>query len=116
MASMFGKVTNPLDQVGSGGYGDVGSGLPLFISNVLKVIFIGAGIFAFLNLIFAGFLYMNAGGDKQKIEKATMSINMSLLGLVVMVAAGVITGIISFLLFGSATAILKPTIVGPGSL
>ena len=111
----FGDIANPLSQVGSGGYGDVGSGLPSFFSNVLTIVFIGAGIFAFLNFIFAGFLYMQAGGNQEKIEKATMSINMSILGLVLMVAAGVLTGIISFLLFGDATAILKPKIIGPGT-
>lgn len=116
MASMFGKVTNPLTEINPEGYGELGSGLPLFISNALKIVFIGAGLFAFLNLVFAGFLYMGANGDKQKVEKATLSINMSLMGLLVMVAAGVLTGIISFLLFGSATAILKPNIVGPGTL
>lgn len=115
MASIFGEIGNPLDKVGTGGYKDVATGLPAFFSNVLKIVFIGAGIFAFLNIIFAGFLYMSANGDKQKIEKASLSINMSILGLLVMVAAGVLTGILSFLLFGSATAILKPKIIGPGS-
>ncbi|MFH2019428.1 MAG: hypothetical protein ABII80_02345 [bacterium] len=117
MASIFGEIGNPLKEINpTKGYGELKSGLPSFISNALKIVFIGAGLFAFLNLIFAGFLYMSANGDKQKIEKATMSINMSLMGLIVMVAAGVLTGIISFLLFGSATAILKPTIIGPGTL
>ena len=40
---------------------------------------------------------------------------MSLIGLVIMVGAAAITGIISYLLFGSATAILQPTITGPGN-
>ena len=64
----------------------------------------------------AGFSYISAGGDSKKIEAATYSINMSLLGLVVMVGAAAITGIVSYLLFGNATAILSPTITGPGSL
>lgn len=116
MATIFNDIKNPLTTINPvGGYGNVNSGLPSFISNILKIIFIGAGIFAFFNFIFAGFLYMSAAGDKQKIEKATLSINMSLLGLIVMVAAGIIIGIISFILFGSASAILHPTIIGPGT-
>lgn len=111
----FGDIENPLTQVGSAGYGDVGTGLPSFITNVVTVIFIAGGLFAFFNLIFAGFNYLSAGGDKTKLEKALSSINMSLVGLVVMVSAGIVTGIISFLLFGSATAILAPTIKGPGT-
>ena len=115
MASTFGTVTNPLAKVGSG-YSDVSTGLPNFISNTIKVLFIAGGIYAFFNFIFAGFTYMTANGDKQKLENAISSINMSLLGLVVMVAASIITGIISFLLYGDAGAILKPIITGPGSI
>jgi hypothetical protein len=98
------------------GYGDVGTGLPTFITNVITIIFAAAGLFAFFNLMIAGFSYISAGGDSKKIEAATASINMSLLGLVVMVGAAAITGIISYLLFGSATAILAPSIKGPGSI
>lgn len=96
-------------------YGDVGSGLPEFITNVITVIFAAAGLFAFFNFMIAGFSYITAGGDTKKIESATASINMSLIGLVVMVAAAALTGIVSYLLFGSATAILQPTITGPGN-
>lgn len=97
------------------GYGSVGTGLPSFITNVITVVFAAAGLFAFFNLMIAGFSYISAGGDEKKIMAATQSINMSLIGLVVMVGAAAITGIVSFLLFGSATAILSPTITGPGS-
>lgn len=97
-------------------YGDVGTGLPSFITNIVTIIFAGAGLFAFFNLMFAGFSYITAAGDEKKILAATASINMSLLGLVVMVAAAAITGVVSFLLFGSATAILAPVIKGPGNL
>jgi len=114
MAS-FGTIDNPLQAINKGGgYGSVGTGLPLFLSNLLKIIFAGAGLFAFFNLIIGGFNYMTANGDKQKIEKALYSINMSIVGLIIMVAAGVITGIVSYLLFGDASAILQPTILGPG--
>lgn len=112
MADLLGEpIANPVES-----YGDVGTGLPSFITNVVTVIFAAAGIFAFFNLVFAGFTYVTSGGDQKKIEQAQASINMSLLGLIIMVAAAALTGIISFLLFGSATAILAPNITGPGSL
>ncbi len=106
----FGSIKSPIT-----GYGSVQSGLPAFISNIVRVIFVAAGLFAFFNLIFAGFTYITAAGDKQKIEKALVSINMSLTGLVIIVAASIVTGIVSFILFGSPTAILAPNIVGPGT-
>lgn len=97
-------------------YGNVNTGLPAFISNVITIIFAAAGLFAFFNLMIAGFSYISAAGDEKKISAATNSINMSLIGLVIMVAAAAVTGIVSYLLFGSATAILSPNIKGPGSL
>lgn len=108
--SPFGTVKNPLTS-----YGDVNTGLPSFISNVITILFAAAGLYAFFNLMIAGFSYITAGGDEKKIAAATYSINMSLIGLVVMVAAAAVTGIVSYLLFGSATAILSPNITGPGS-
>jgi hypothetical protein len=106
----FGTIKSPITA-----YGSVDTGLPSFITNVVTIIFAAAGLFAFFNLMIAGFSYITAGGDEKKIAAATYSINMSLTGLVVMVAAAAVTGIISFLLFGSATAILSPNITGPGS-
>lgn len=99
------------------GYGSVESstGISAFISNIITIIFVAAGLFAFFNLVIAGFSYITSAGDAKKIEAATYSINMSLIGLVVMVAAAAVTGIVSYLLFGSATAILSPSITGPGS-
>lgn len=97
-------------------YGNVNTGLPSFISNVVTIIFAAGGLWAFFNLMIAGFTYITAAGDEKKIAAATNSINMSLIGLIIMVGAAALTGIISFLLFGNATAILSPSIKGPGSL
>lgn len=110
MPSTFGSIDSPITA-----YGSVESGLPTFITNVITIIFAVAGLFAFFNLMIAGFSYISAAGDTKKIESALYSINMSLIGLAIMVAAAAVTGIVSYLLFGSATAILSPNIVGPGS-
>lgn len=107
----FGTINPPTPN-----YKDVNVGLPTFITNVITIVFAAAGLYAFFNLMIAGFSYITAGGDEKKIAAATYSINMSLIGLVVMVAAAAVTGIVSYLLFGSATAILSPTITGPGSV
>lgn len=116
MFSFIGPINNPLDTVSPNGYGNVNTGLPQFITNIVTVIFVGAGLYAFFNLMFAGFTYITAYGDAKKLQAAVASINMSLLGLIIMVAAAAITGIVSFILFGSATAILSPEIIGPGSI
>jgi len=110
--SIFGTINPPPI-----GYGSIESttGLPAFISNIITIIFVAAGLFAFFNLMIAGFSYISAAGDEKKILTATQSINMSLMGLIIMVATAAITVVISYLLFGSATAILSPSITGPGS-
>ena len=113
--STFGSINNPLTKLSKEGYGSVESGLPLFISNITTVILIAGGIFAFFNLIIAGFTYISSSGDSKKLESVVNSINMSLIGLVIMVGAVAITGVVSFVLFGDATLILKPKIFGPGS-
>lgn len=109
--SPFGTVSNPMNS----SYGDVNTGLPSFISNIITVIFVAAGLYAFFNLMIAGFTYISSSGDAKKLEGALSSINMSLIGLLIMVAAAAVTGIVSFMLFGDATAILNPTIKGPGT-
>ena len=116
--NLFGDpVKNPLETLNPGGksYGNIATGLPTFVTNIITIVFIAAGLYAFFNLMFAGFTYITSAGDTKKIEAAMNSINMSLIGLIIMVAAAAITGVISYLLFGSATAILTPKIIGPGS-
>lgn len=115
----FGPIINPLKQVNpdiNPNYLDVTGGLPALISNIIRLIVVGAGIFAMINIIIAGITYIGSSGDEAKIKQAAAMINMSLIGLVIIAASLVITGIISYLLFQDASVILKPTIYGPGSI
>lgn len=115
MASPFGTIINPLEKSYGGLYStEPGMGLIGFISNLIKFITIGAGLFAFINLIIAGFGYIGAGSDTKKTAEAWARIYMSLIGLVIIVSSYAIAGIIGLLLFKDATAILSPKIYGPG--
>lgn len=93
---------------------DPASGLPIgvisFFNSVLRLIFAGAGILVFLNLIFAGFGFINAGGDPKNITKAWDKIWQSLLGLIIIVCSFLIAAIIGLLIFKDPTAILNPKI------
>jgi len=109
----FGQVDNPLTTFG-GGYGDV-SDAGVLISNIVKLVLVAGGVTVLFITLFAGFSYITAGGDTKKIETALYSINMALTGIVIMVGAIVITGIVSWVLFGSPTVILSPQVYGPGS-
>lgn len=110
----FGTIKNPLQTVGSG-YGDV-TDLPQLISNIVRLITIGAGLFALINFVLAGVNYISAGGDEQKINQSWQMILNSIIGLLIIAMAFILTGIISYVLYKDTSVILKPTIYGPGSI
>ncbi len=88
-------------------------GFAVLFSNILRLVFVAAGIFAFINFIIAGFEYMSAAGDSKKLSAALDRIWYSLLGLVVLVGSFALTAVVSQLFFGNPTYILNPTITGP---
>lgn len=112
-------IINPLGDQGqfAGSYGDVGTagaGLIGLMSNVFKTITIVGGLFMVINLVVAGFMYVSGGHDPKQTAAAWQKIYMSLIGLVLMVGAYAIAGVIGWILFGNPAAILNPTIYGPG--
>lgn len=107
MLGLFGTIENPTKYAS-----DQGSGLFDFLSNVLKFIGVAAGIFLILQLIFAGYQYINANGDIKKTEQAWNQIWQSLLGLIIVSAAFIIAGLVGRL---TGINILSPTIYGPKS-
>lgn len=107
---LIGTVENPLPS----SYQSVaGGGLILFFTNIIRLVFVVAGIFAFINLIIAGFQYMSAGGDAKAVASAFARIWQSLLGLVLVVGSFALAALFGYLLFGDAGFILSPTIYGP---
>jgi uncharacterized membrane protein len=95
-------------------YSDFKSGITAFVSNMLKLLTIVAGLWALINFVLAGLAFISAAGDQKIIENAWKQIYMSLVGLVVIVLAYALTALISFLLFGDPSIILHPKIYGPG--
>lgn len=88
-------------------------GLPQFISNIVKLLIVGAGIYAVFNLITAGYTFMSAGGDPKKIESAWAKIWQTLLGLAVAAGSFVLAAIFGKLIFGDYNALLHLTIFTP---
>ncbi|MBI4991035.1 hypothetical protein HZB96_02980 [Candidatus Gottesmanbacteria bacterium] len=84
------------------------TGIMVFLNSILRLVFIAAGLWGFLNLIIAGYQFMSAGGDAKAVGKAWERIWQSLLGLLVIVASFLIAAIIGILFFKDATAILQP--------
>lgn len=66
----------------------------VLLSPLIQNALIFSALAAFLATIFAGFNYITSGGDKAKVQQASNMLNYSLLGLVLAVAAFVITRIV----------------------
>ncbi len=90
-----------------------GQGLIVFISNLIKLVTVIAGLFGLFNIISAGYSYLSSGGNAKATEEAMNKLTYSLIGLMIIVGSFTITALISLLLFGDATYILNPDIPTP---
>lgn len=88
-------------------------GLIPFLSAIIRLLTVIAGLYTLLNLILAGYSFISAGGDPKNIEKAWAKIWQSLVGLLIIAAAYLLAAIFGWLLFKDAGAILNPKIIGP---
>lgn len=106
MLSVFGpKIENPTKYTSA-----QGQGLFDFLGNILKFAAVAGGIYMIIQIILAGFDYINAAGDAKKLENAWAKIWQSLIGLAIISAAFIIAGVIGRL---TGLNILSPTLYGP---
>jgi len=110
--NIVGKITNPLTKYG--GYDDANKGIVFFFSNILRLVFVVAGMYALINLILAGFGYMSAGGDVKQLTAAWNRIWQTMLGLAIIASSFVLAAVVGFILFGDPMFLLNPVIYGPG--
>ncbi len=109
MEDIIGTVQNPLEGTSYAGL----SGVGLFISNILRLFFVVAGIYALFNFIIAGYTYMNAAGDSKKLSEAWNKIWLSLIGLVIIVGSFAIAALAGYLIFNDPMFILNPKVYSP---
>lgn len=107
MLGLFGNITNPTKYASA-----QGQGLFTFLGNILKFAAAAGGIYMIIQIILAGFDYINAAGDSKKTEAAWAKIWQSLVGLAIISAAFIIAGVIGRL---TGINILSPEIYGPTS-
>jgi len=108
--SFIGSVTSPL----KGKYTNVNEGLVYFISNVIKLLTIAAGLWALVNFLLAGLQFISSSGDEKKVASSWQKIYNSIIGLVVIAVAYVLVALLSYILFGDPTLIISPKLYGPG--
>jgi len=114
VSDIIGKITPPPPfQGGSGQYGGYQTGLIAFFNNIVRLLIVIGGIWAFINLILAGYGFLGAGEDPKKMGAAWQKIWQSMLGLLFILGSFVLAAIFGYLLFGDPRAILQPRIYGP---
>lgn len=114
--TVIGNITNPFGTLKIPGYtGGIGEsfGLILFLNNIVKLVVVMGGIYAFINLIVAGYAFMSAAGDPQKVTFAWNKIWQTLLGLMIIAGSFTLAAIFGLILFNNASIILNPPVFGP---
>lgn len=113
VTDVVGTITNPLPGAYKNVAGTGNTGAIFFLSNILRLVFVVAGIWAFINFIIAGFQYMTAGGDSKALTAAWGRIWQTLVGLIFIIGSFALAALVGQLFFGDPNAILSPTIYGP---
>lgn len=88
-------------------------GIGQLINLFLNILIVGAGLYALINFILAGYGFLSAGGDSKKVADASAKIYMSVIGLVVAAGALVLGAIFGRLIFGEWDALIAPAIPIP---
>lgn len=80
--------------------------LGMIISELLKYLFVFAGLALLAYLIMGGYSLMTSGGDPKKVEAAKSNITNAILGFLIIFAAYWITQIVA-MVFGLDTGIFR---------
>lgn len=86
-------LTDDVDKIGEAIGEDAGAGdaLPARIGELIKVVLSVLGVVLVLIIVYAGFLWMTAGGDEGQVKKALSWIKNAVIGLVIILSAYAIT-------------------------
>jgi hypothetical protein len=94
--------------------GDAGGiGIFIFLSRILQLVTIVAGLIILFNFISSGFTYLTAEGNPKAHETVRNRITYSVIGILIIVCAYTITGLLGLIFFGDASYILNPKITPP---
>lgn len=112
LAGIIGNIDPP---PGVTEYGGFDPGIRNFISNIVQLVIIFAGVYAFINILLAGYSFISAGDDPKKIQAAWAKIWQTLLGLVIVAGAFVIAALVGKVLFNDYNALLQIRYVVPAA-
>lgn len=87
-----------------------GQGIGNLIQTVIWILIIGAGVYALLNFVMAGYAFLSAGDDPKKVAGAWAKIWQTALGLAIAAGSFILAAIFGQLIFGDPRFILNPSI------
>ena len=110
-SDVFGTIDAPqgVSELNANSGNSANIGLITFMSRLIQIATIVAGVIVFVNFILAGFTFITSDGNANTNEKVKNQITMSVVGLVLIVISYTIIAALSLLLFGDAGFILSPT-------
>ncbi len=83
-------------------------GIIKFLSSLIRLATIVAGIWTMINFILAGWTYIISSGDPSANEKASKQMINSVIGLVIVALAYTIAAALGLIIFGDASYIINP--------
>lgn len=110
-STVFGTIRQPAGTERFGGAGQIG--ILAFVSLLIRIFTIIAGLIVLFNFIISGYTYLTSEGNPKAHETVKNRITYSVIGIIIIVSAYTITALLSLIFFGSATFILNPTIAPP---
>ncbi len=91
LAMTWGDIGKSVDNAGTRAWGQTTAPLPVIIGNIINI---GLGLFGvvFLGLaLWAGYNWMTAGGEEEKIETAKNTLKNAVLGMVLIMCSYALT-------------------------
>ncbi len=78
-----------LNEIAANAYGQTGAprSVPEIVASIIKIILGFLGVMFVVLIIVSGFQYMTAGGNEEKVQKATGRIRDAVIGLLIILAA-----------------------------
>ena len=100
-SAVFAQTVDPgLNQVGAASGLETDADLPTIIGRIINIFLGFMGIVLLLIVIYAGYLWMTAGGDADQVEKAKKWIRNGIIGLIIIVSSYAITAFVISMLAG----------------
>lgn len=115
MFQVFGNIANPFSALGGPASltgSQNGSGLFILMNVLIKTAIVGAGIYAFFNIIIAGYGFLSSPEPKE-VAKSWARIWQAMLGLLIIAGSFVLAAIFGSIIFGDPSILLTPRLFGP---